>query len=69
MSALDKTMYFDFGQNAQTDTEDQKNFAQGDGKRKKLSWDEAENEEEELQAEQAKTSAMRDSGSSIDFIA
>lgn len=59
---------FTFSQKDQTDTNDQKNFNQGHGKRMPFQ-EESEEEEAQVEAEQVRRSVMRDTGSSVDFTA
>lgn len=59
---------FTFSQKDQTDTNDQKNFNQGHGKRMPFQ-EESEEEEAQVEAEQVRRSVMRDIGSSVDFTA
>lgn len=62
---------FTFNQSGQADTGDQKDFRQGHGKRMRFEADDGEEDEisVEAEAEQVRRSVMRDSGSSVDYIA
>lgn len=62
---------FAFSQSGQTDTGDQKNFQQGNGKRSRFRFesDEEETEDQEETAQSVRRSIMPDSGSSVDFTA
>lgn len=62
---------FAFSQSGQTDTGDQKNFQQGNGKRSRFRFDsdEEETENQEETAQSVRRSIMPDSGSSVDFTA
>lgn len=62
---------FAFSQSGQTDTGDQKNFRQGNGKRSRFRFDsdEEETDNQEETAQSVRRSIMPDSGSSVDFTA
>lgn len=64
---------FAFSQSGQTDTGDQKNFRQGNGKRSRSRFrfdsDEEETDNQEETAQSVRRSIMPDSGSSVDFTA
>ena len=62
---------FDFTQNNQMGSGDQKDLQHGDGKRRNFRFDEEEQEEElaQVEAERVRRSVMRDSGSSVDYTA
>ena len=62
---------FAFSQSGQTDTGDQKNFRQGNGKRSRFRFDsdEEETDNQEETAQSVRLSIMPDSGSSVDFTA
>lgn len=62
---------FAFSQSGQTDTGDQKNFRQGNGKQSRFRFDsdEEETDNQEETAQSVRRSIMPDSGSSVDFTA